>query len=80
MSDKSAGPCEMNLQVAGDLKINLDFTVSGQKVKLLVSDENGLEIVLDGGAKFSIPVGEAKKDSPGCYGMNELPIDPITRR
>lgn len=61
MENKSTSPCEMNLKVSGDLNINLDFSLSGQKVQLIVSEENGLEIVMDGGAKFSLPVNLADK-------------------
>lgn len=60
MNDGKATPCEMNLKVSGDMKLNLDFVISGQKVDLFISEENGLEIVLENGARFSVPTQSKK--------------------
>lgn len=45
----------MSFQVEGDMKLDLSFLVSGKEINLHIS-ENGFEIELEGGAKFSLPV------------------------
>ena len=45
----------MNFSVEGDMKLDLSFLVSGKEIKLTIS-ENGFEIELEGGAKFSLPI------------------------
>ena len=45
----------MSFQVEGEMKLNLNFCVGGQNVSLHVSDQ-GFEIELAGGAKFTLPL------------------------
>lgn len=53
----------MDFHVSGELALNLGFNVSGQQIKLQVNAE-GLEIQLESGAKFTIPVeGKAHKNA-----------------
>jgi len=59
------GHTAMSFHVEGDMKFELSFHISGKFVGLTVTEE-GLEIGLDGGAKFTIPVehgAEHKKAS-----------------
>lgn len=58
-SNPSSAPCKMDLSIDGTMNVNLHFNVSGQIVSLRVSEENGLEIGMDGGAKFTIPLNNA---------------------
>lgn len=44
----------MNFSVHGDMKLNLNFDIAGKVVALHI-DEDGFEIEVDGGMKFSIP-------------------------
>lgn len=48
----------MSFHVEGDMKFDLSFHIGGQFVGLTVTEE-GLEIGLEGGAKFTVPVHEA---------------------
>lgn len=48
----------MNFSVYGDMKLNLTFDISGKCVELHI-DEDGFEIEVDGGMKFSIPTDSA---------------------
>lgn len=50
-----SGHTSMNFSVEGDMKLDLSFMIGTSEVKLHVTDE-GLEIELEGGAKFSLPV------------------------
>ncbi len=62
MSDSNTGsPCQMSLNVSGEMNINLDFAISGQKVELVISEEKGLEIILNDGARFTLPVDHTGK-------------------
>jgi hypothetical protein len=54
----SGGHSSMSFSVEGDMKLDLSFNVSGKIVNLNIS-ENGFELELDGGMKFSIPLDEA---------------------
>ncbi len=45
----------MSFHVEGDMKFELSFHIAGKFVGLTVTEE-GLEIGLDGGAKFTVPV------------------------
>lgn len=47
----------MSFHVEGEMKFELSFHIAGKFVGLTVTEE-GLEIGLDGGAKFTIPVEE----------------------
>lgn len=47
----------MSFHVEGDMKFDLSFHIGGQFVGLTVTEE-GLEIGLEGGAKFTVPVKE----------------------
>lgn len=58
-----SGHTSMNFSVEGDMKLDLSFMIGHNEVKLHVTDQ-GLEIELEGGAKFSLPVSvpvESKK-------------------
>lgn len=44
----------MNFSVTGDMKLNLNFDIGGKCVELHI-DEDGFEIEVEGGMKFSIP-------------------------
>ena len=46
----------MSFKVEGEMKLDLNFCIGGQDVALHVSD-NGFEIELAGGAKFTLPLG-----------------------
>lgn len=54
----SSARTSMDFHVEGDMKFELSFHIAGKYVALTVSEE-GLEIGLDGGAKFTVPVEEA---------------------
>ncbi|MBC76465.1 MAG: hypothetical protein CME64_10665 [Halobacteriovoraceae bacterium] len=63
--NQAKGHTAMSFHVEGDMKFELSFHISGKFVGLTVTEE-GLEIGLDGGAKFTIPVehgAEQKKAS-----------------
>ena len=62
--NKSQKPAStaMNFSVEGDMKLDLEFQVSGQQISLHIS-EDGFEIELEGGAKFSLPVGGSSQGS-----------------
>ena len=47
----------MSFKVEGDMKLDLAFNISGSEVQLSVN-EHGLEIGLEGGAKFSVPLSK----------------------
>ena len=47
----------MNFHVEGEMKLEMSFHIAGKFVGLTVTEE-GLEIGLDGGAKFTIPMEE----------------------
>ena len=51
----STAKTAMSFSVEGDMKLDLSFIIGGSEVQLHVSDE-GFEIELEGGAKFSLPV------------------------
>jgi hypothetical protein len=53
-SEKTAKTA-MNFSIEGDMKLDLSFLVSGQEINLHIS-EDGFEIELEGGAKFTLPV------------------------
>jgi len=60
---QKSGHTSMNFSVEGDMKLDLSFMIGHNEVKLHVTDQ-GLEIELEGGAKFSLPVSspvESKK-------------------
>ena len=45
----------MSFNIEGDMKLSLSFNIAGKVVELAVND-NGLELELDGGMKFSVPL------------------------
>jgi len=47
----------MNFHIEGDMKLNLNFNIGGKDVNLTITEE-GLQIELDGGAKFVVPVSD----------------------
>ena len=47
----------MNFAIEGDMKLDLAFLIGDNEVKLHISDQ-GFEIELAGGAKFSLPMTE----------------------
>ncbi|MEX0798745.1 MAG: hypothetical protein WD025_04845 [Bacteriovoracaceae bacterium] len=51
----------MSFHVEGDMKFELSFHISGKFVGLTVTEE-GLEIGLDGGAKFTVPLERSTAD------------------
>lgn len=57
---ESLGHSSMSFNVEGDMKVDLNFCVGGQFIHLHVSD-HGLEIELDGGAKFSLPLSDVRE-------------------
>lgn len=57
--DKSA-QTSMSFNVQGNMHLHLSFNISGKVVDLSVND-NGLELELDGGMKFSIPLDVSQK-------------------
>lgn len=56
----SAAHTSMSFKVEGEMKVDLNFCIGGQDVSLQVSDE-GFEIELAGGAKFTLPLGSQKQ-------------------
>lgn len=53
----SGGHSQMSFSVEGDMRLDLSFNVSGKIVHLHIG-ENGFELELDSGMKFSIPLDE----------------------
>lgn len=51
----------LKFNVEGDMQMELSFTINGTEVNLHISD-NGFEIELEGGAKFTLPVGHVSAD------------------
>ena len=56
----SGGHTAMSFHVEGEMKFELSFHIGGKFVGLTVTEE-GLEIGLDGGAKFTVPIEEAER-------------------
>lgn len=56
----SENSTSMSFKVQGNLTLDLSFDIGGKVVSLSVSD-TGLFIEMEGGMKFSVPVGQ---DSP----------------
>lgn len=54
----STASTSMSFKVQGNLSLELQFDIGGKVVALEVS-ESGLSIVMDGGMKFTVPVGES---------------------
>lgn len=50
----------MSFHIEGDMKLNLNFCFAGKSVDLHITDE-GFEIEVDGGMKFTIPVASETK-------------------
>lgn len=53
-------PASMSFKVQGDLNLELKFEIGGKVVSLDVS-EKGLQIEMDGGMTFSIPLDKTNK-------------------
>ncbi len=51
----------LNFKIEGDLKLELGFELSGQKVELCVDKENGLTITMGNGVKFVLPMSTEEK-------------------
>lgn len=56
-SSKTGASTSMSFKVQGDISLELQFDIGGKVVSLNVS-ETGLEIELQGGMKFTVPVSE----------------------
>lgn len=54
----TANNTAMKFNIEGDMQMELSFTINGSEVNLQIND-NGFEIELEGGAKFTLPVGVA---------------------
>ena len=50
----------MDFSVAGQMELKLNFNVGGQLVHIYLNEKEGLTIEMDGGAKFTIPMGFKK--------------------
>jgi hypothetical protein len=61
-SSNKTAKTAMNFSVEGDMKLDLSFLVSGKEINLHIS-EDGFEIELEGGAKFSLPVHSGSQGS-----------------
>lgn len=63
-NSKGHSPACMQFKVEGDLNLDLKFEISGKVVNLSVS-EKGLQLEMDGGMTFSIPLEKtnAKKSA-----------------
>lgn len=47
---------KMHFDIEGQMSMSLGFTISGKTINIVVDADNGLELFLPGGMKFSIPV------------------------
>ena len=54
-SSRSSGPMTMGLSISGQMELQLSFNSSGHEVKITIMEGKGLEIEMEGGAKFSVP-------------------------
>ena len=52
----------MSFKVSGDLNMELEFDIGGKVVCLEVT-ESGLNILMEGGVTFHVPVGDHKKSA-----------------
>jgi len=55
-SPKPQNNTAMKFNIEGDMQMELSFVINGTEVNLQIND-NGFEIELEGGAKFTLPVG-----------------------
>ncbi|MFP5386079.1 MAG: hypothetical protein ACLGHN_08380 [Bacteriovoracia bacterium] len=53
----SENSTSMSFKVQGNLTLDLSFDIGGKVVSLAVT-ENGLSIEMEGGVKFTVPVGQ----------------------
>lgn len=51
----TAGPASMSFKVSGDINLELQFDIGGKVVSLNVS-ESGLNIEMEGGMSFKVPL------------------------
>jgi hypothetical protein len=58
-STESKTSTSMSFKVQGDLNLELQFEVGGKTIMLEVS-EGGLNIKMDGGISFNVPVSDAQ--------------------
>jgi hypothetical protein len=57
-NSSEAGKTAMNFNVEGNMKLDLAFNISGKSVRLNITEE-GFELTLDNGIKFSIPLDDS---------------------
>jgi hypothetical protein len=57
-ASKTTAPTSMSFKVQGDMNLELQFDIGGKTIKLDVS-EAGLNIQMEGGVTFSVPVSDA---------------------
>lgn len=55
----SSAPTTMSFKVQGDMNLELQFEVGGKTIQLEVT-ESGLQIQMEGGVTFSVPVSNAQ--------------------
>jgi hypothetical protein len=56
-SHKKPHHSQMNFHIEGQMSMSLGFTVNGKEVQVKVSD-NGMDIIMDNGATFHLPVSD----------------------
>ncbi len=56
VSREYSGQSKMSFQVAGQMSVELCFEVGGKVINFYVSEQDGVVIELEDGAKFSLPV------------------------
>ncbi|MBT3235185.1 MAG: hypothetical protein HN353_04480 [Bdellovibrionales bacterium] len=52
---------QASFNVAGNMSLNLNVTVSGQLITLSIDPDNGVTIEMEHGAKFSLPINSDKQ-------------------
>ncbi len=55
----SSSQTQLDFSVAGQMNLKLNFTVAGQTISLYVNEADGMVIEMMGGARFTLPMGEA---------------------
>lgn len=58
-ASKSSAPTSMMFKVQGDMNLELQFDIGGKCIMLEVT-EAGLNIQMEGGITFTVPVGDAQ--------------------
>ena len=54
---------QVDFNVSGNLNLQLNFSVGDKKIHLYISEDNGLNIEMPGGVRFSVPLDDVKKAS-----------------